>query len=78
MDGTDYPNNRMKRITQHTQLTDPQVQKTISGISQVAINILTVQPTRFLSFNIIFQFQTVTIKVARPVISYAIYMKVAI
>ena len=28
---------------------------------------MTVQPTRFLSFNIIFQFQTVRIKVARPV-----------
>ena len=38
------------------------------NISQVAINILTVQPTRFLSFNIIFQFQTVTIKVAKSVI----------
>ena len=36
-------------------------------LSQVPINILTVQPTRFLSFNIIFQFQTVRIKVARPV-----------
>ena len=38
------------------------------GLSQVAINILTVQPTRFLSFYIIFQFQTVRIKVARSVI----------
>ena len=36
-------------------------------LSQVATFNLTVQPTRFLSFNIIFEFQTVTIKVAKSV-----------